>query len=359
MKILVICQYYYPVMFKLVDICEDLVTRGHTVTVVTGLPNYPDGVIPEEYKDGKNREETHNGVKIIRCYEIARGHGPVRLGLNYISFMLSATRKLKQMRDCYDIIFVYQQSPVMMAYPAIRYKKRHNTPIYLYCCDIWPDSLKMYIHSEKNPIYKIVKLFSTKIYRSCNMVGVTSKPFIEYFNRVHGVSAEKLTYLPNHAEDNSRYPIETIDNGVVDFVFTGNIGIAQDIGCIIEAVDEIKDIPGFHVHFVGSGSYEETAKNLCHVKNLEKYITFHGRHPVEKMTQFYQLADYCLLTLKADSLVGLTMPSKLQGYMAAGKPVIAAINGAAREVIEEADCGISVDAEHTPTCIGYERRNYA
>ena len=126
--------------------------------------------------------------------------------------------------------------------------------------------------------------------------------------------------------------------------FMGNIGIAQDIDCILDAAEMIKHITKFKIHFVGDGSYLEKSKTLVQMKGLEDIVFFHGRHPLEKMSQYYKMADACLLTLKAENLIGLTMPSKLQGYMAVGKTVVGAIDGAAQEVIKESQCGLCVNA---------------
>jgi glycosyltransferase involved in cell wall biosynthesis len=344
MKILVVCQYYYPEQFRVNDICEQLVTDGHTVTVLTGLPNYPIGVIPKEYRWGRKRKEVINGVKVIRSYEFSRKKGVLSLGLNYLSYMLSASIKTLFMKKDFDIIFVYQLSPVTMALPAIVMKKITKLPVYLYSCDIWPDSMKNIISNENKFIYKLVKKFSTYLYSQCDGLSVTSKPFIDYFNKVHSIPLDKISYIPQHAEETYLNIEKAHKNGTTDFVFMGNIGIAQDIDCILEAIEKIKLVPNFKVHFVGDGSYLEESKKITKEKGLSDYVEFHGRHKLEEMPKFYKLADACLLTLKADNLVGLTMPSKLQGYMAAGRPVIGAIDGAAKEVIEESKCGVCVNA---------------
>jgi glycosyltransferase involved in cell wall biosynthesis len=344
MKILVVCQYYYPEQFKINDICEQLVRDGHSITVLTGLPNYPMGKIPNEYRWGRKQKETINGVKVVRCFEIGRKSGVVGMALNYASYMLSASIKALFLKKDFDIIFVYQLSPVFMALPGVVLKKRSRKPMYLYCCDIWPESLKNYKSDEKSFIYTLVGNFSSYLYSKCDAITVTSKPFIEYFNQAHSIPIERITYNPQHAEDIYLGMDFSSEDDVTDFVFMGNIGIAQDIDCILDATEKIKEIPKFKVHFVGDGSYFGTIKELVRQKGLGDIVVFHGRHPLEKMPEFYRLADACLLTLKDDSLVGLTMPSKLQGYMAAGKPVIGAINGAAQEVIEESKCGVCVNA---------------
>lgn len=344
MKILAVCQYYYPEQFRINDICEQLVQDGHSVTVLTGLPNYPMGKIPKEYRWGRKRKEVINGVKVLRCFEIGRKSGAVGMALNYASYMLAASVKALFLKKEFDIIFVYQLSPVTMALPGVVMKKRSNNPLYLYCCDIWPESLKNILSDEGSFIYRIVKKFSSYLYSSCDVITVTSQPFIEYFNQVHSIPIEKISYIPQHAEDIYLQMDFSSVNDVTNFVFMGNMGIAQDIACILDAAEKIKYIPKFKIHFVGDGSYLETSKNLVQQKGLDDIVFFHGRHPLEKMTDFYILADACLITLKAENLIGLTMPSKLQGYMAAGKPVIGAINGAAQEVINESKCGMCVNA---------------
>lgn len=344
MKIVVVCQYYYPEQFRINDICEQLVRDGHSITVLTGLPNYPMGKIPGEYRWGRKRKEIINGVNVLRCFEIGRKNGIIGIALNYASYMLSASVKALFLKKNFDIIFVYQLSPVFMALPGVVLKKRSRKPLYLYCCDIWPESLKNYISDEKSFFYRLAGKFSSYLYSECDAITVTSKPFIKYFNHAHFIPIERITYNPQHAEDDYFEMDFSSEDDVIDFVFMGNIGVAQDIDCILDATEKIKFIPKFKVHFVGDGSYLDKCIDLVKQKGLEDIVVFHGRHPLDEMPYYYKLADACLLTLKDNSLVGLTMPSKLQGYMAAGKVVIGAINGSAQEVINESKCGICVKA---------------
>ncbi|NBK97809.1 MAG: glycosyltransferase WbuB [Erysipelotrichia bacterium] len=344
-NVLVVCQYYFPEQFRINDICESLVLKGHDVTVLTGLPNYPSGHVPLEYKYFKNRNQKINGVKVKRCFEIGRKNNSFFLALNYLSFMLSSLLKVTTFKRKYDVILGYQLSPITMIFPAIKYKKKNNVPLYLYCCDLWPESIKSIIKNENNPIFKCAKWISKYVYNNSDSIGVTSNTFIKYLREVNCVDEKKIHYIPQHAEDtylNTDFSVE--DNGIVDFIFAGNVGIAQDMDCIIDACKINKDIKGFKVHIVGDGSYLQRCKQIVNEQGLENIFVFHGRHPVEEMPYFYKIADACLLTLKADNLTGLTMPSKLQGYMAAGKTVIGAINGAAQEVINESRCGLCVEA---------------
>ena len=343
MKILTFCQYYYPEEFQITPICEQLVADGHDVTVVTGLPNYPTGIIPEEYRYG-HRDEILNGVHIIRCHEIGRKKGAMHLALNYLSYVRSASRKVKALTDDFDLIFVYQLSPVLMALPALKYKKKHDIPMFLYCCDLWPESMKVYVNSESNLAFKWVKRISRRIYRAADQIACQSTSFLPYMKATHDIAEEKLVYIPAFADETYLSQDFTPKDDVVDFVFLGNIGIAQNLIEVLRAIEKIKDIPGFKVHFVGDGSVLDEMKNFVAEHNLDSVVIFYGRRPVEEMPEFYRIADACLVSLKADTQIGLTLPTKVQGYMAAGKPIIGMIDGSAQDVIRESGCGICVKA---------------
>lgn len=343
MKILVVCQYYYPENFQITPICEQLVADGYAVTVLTGLPNYPTGIVPEVYKTG-HRDEYINGVHVIRCHEIGRKKGALYLAVNYLSYVISASRMIHKLEPDFDLVFVYQLSPVLMAIPGILYAKKRNVPLFLYCCDLWPESMKLYIKSENNPLFQFTEFLSKKIYRSSNMIACQSSSFLPYLKKVHNIQENKLIYIPAFADESYLGQNFTPENQVVDIVFLGNLGIAQNLTAVLKAVEMIKDVKGFKVHFVGDGTCLNEMKSYVKEHKLDDIVVFYGRRPVEEMPVFYKLADACLVSLKADNQIGLTLPSKVQGYMAAGKPIIGMIDGSAKDVIEESGCGICVHA---------------
>lgn len=343
-KILVFSQYYYPEPFRIHEICEGLVSRGHQITVVTTFPNYPEGEIYAGYENEKKRIEFINGVEIIRYKTIPRHKGLKYLALNYISYATKITSKLKELKSRgFDIVFAYQLSPVTMVIPAIIYKKKNSIPMYLYCLDIWPESIKEYIPNEKNLFYRIIKLFSSKIYQCADLIGITSGAFRGYLIKTCGVDNDKICFLPQHADDIGECQ-RTEDDDITTFYFTGNIGETQNVDIIINAVDKIRYLQNFTVNFVGSGSNLDYAINKVKEYNLEDKIIFHGRYPASEMTKFYKKADACLLTLSNSTFTGLTIPGKMQGYMAAGKTIIAAIDGDAADIITKSKSGIAVSA---------------
>lgn len=141
MKILIVSQHYWPENFRITDIAESLVSNGHQVTVLCGLPNYPKGYIFGGYKHGKNRTQEHNGVRIIRAKEIARRKGILFRFLNYYSFPYHANKLIRKLDKDFDVVLVNELSPIMSAVPGIKYAKKHNKPLIMYEMDLWPESL--------------------------------------------------------------------------------------------------------------------------------------------------------------------------------------------------------------------------
>lgn len=350
MKIMVVCQYYYPEPFRISDICETLVQKGHKVTVLTGLPNYPEGRVLDDYRYGKKRNQVINGVRVIRCFEIGRGKSRLRLLLNYISFMLSATMKVAFMKQHFDVIFINQLSPVMMCIPAIMYKRRHNTRILLYCLDLWPDSLAAGGIKENSVIYKFFLRISKWIYKSADRILITSDTFKDYFKNTLGIDTKNILHLPQYAEDlfiqNTNLNKNKDSNkDRYNFVFAGNIGDMQSVETIIKAANELHEHSNIIFHLVGDGSKADECRKLARIYKLDN-VMFYGRRPLSEMPNFYDMADAMLITLKNNKSLSYTLPGKVQSYMAARKPIIGAINGEARRVIEESGCGLCCDAEN-------------
>ena len=369
MKILVICQYYKPEPFRISDICEELARRGHEVTVVTGVPNYPMGYIYEGYRHGEHRRETVQGVEVRRCFTIGRRHGPIWRFLNYYSFVLSSRREVAK-PECkpasggdFDIVLVNQLSPVMMASAGVKYAKAHKVPLAMYCLDLWPESLCTGGIRKGSAVYRLFHRISGRLYRACDRIMMTSRGFEKYLCGEFGIAPSRLSYLPQYAEElfgaandkpsdenTSVNPRNLVPNNTfaennsntIDLVFAGNIGAAQRVDLIIRAAAILKD-ERVRWHIVGDGSELAACKELAAELGVTT-VTFHGRHPVEEMPKFYGMADAMLLTLDDDEVISYTLPGKIQSYMAAGKPIIAAANGETPRIIADAACGLCAPA---------------
>lgn len=342
MRILIVSQYYYPEQFQINEIAPELVRRGHEVTVLTGLPNYPQGEIYPGYETV--RREEIEGVEVIRIPIHPRKHGPVHLLWNYVSFARQGVKEAKKLPEDFDIILSYQLSPVTSLYPAVTYRKKHGTPLLNYCLDIWPESAQAHLHSDKGPVYGAICRISKKLYRQCDHIAVTSRPFIDYLSEKNGIDPERMSYIPQHADDSYLFlDLAAEENGVADFMFAGNLGKGQRIDVIIRAAKEIEN-ENFRIHIVGDGSARTDLEKLAKELQVEEKIIFYGNQKRDDMPDFYRKADALLITLRGNNFVGNTMPGKLQTYMSCGKPVFGAINGAAAEVIDEAGCGKCVAA---------------
>lgn len=347
MKILIICQYYYPEPFRISDICEELVKRGHEVHVVTGYPNYPEGIIYEGYGKGKHIDEIINGVKIHRCYTVPRQVGAVKRLMNYYSYAVSSTVYALS-KDCvtfdgkpFDVVFCNQLSPIMMVDAAIAYKKKYKVPIVMYCLDIWPESLIAGGITRKSAIYKYFHHVSKRIYRQMDRILITSRMFFDYLIDEFGIEKNRIEYLPQYAEGifDQIFPRE--EDGVYNFMFAGNIGAVQSVETVIRAAVMMKDKP-VKFHIVGGGTDLERLQELG--KNIEN-VVFYGRRTLGEMPELYAKADAMLVTLTADPVLSLTLPGKVQSYLAVGKPIIGAIDGETKVVIEDAKCGFCGKAD--------------
>lgn len=344
MKILVVCQYYWPEHFQVTEECEELVKRGHKVTVLTGLPNYPSGRIPVEYRKGRNRKQLKGGVEIVRSTLIERGSTPIQLALNYHSFAFCATRFITKLDDDFDVVYVHGLSPVMMIKPAAKYKQLYGAPLLVYCCDLWPESLKTILGNKLSVVIKLYQGISKRLYRSADVIAVQSPAFFDYLETVHGVPKNDMVYLPQFADDTYLNKRFNSKHDGINFLVMGNMGKAQDIPVVLYAAAMVPSNFDFCIHFVGEGSFYEQAKRLTDELKLSNRVIFHGRRPYEEMETFYDIADACILTLNGNSWIGTTIPSRLQGYMAAGKPILAAVNGGSTAVIHDSQCGKAVKA---------------
>lgn len=320
------------------------------MTVLTGLPNYPMGIVPDEYKDGKRRYEEINGVKVIRVKETPRTKGKIGLARNYVSFVWNGSLKALGMKKDFDVIFVYQLSPILMAIPAYVAKWFSRVKrIELYCLDLWPESLASLNISKDSAFFKLIKWVSKRIYNGADCVAYTSRKFEEYFREELGLKQKNYMYIPQFADDIFSLVGDETDSSksskdTIDYVFAGNVGEMQSVDTIIRAAAVCAD-ERIRWHIVGDGFALEECKALCKELGVEERVIFYGRLPVERMPKFYEMADAMLVTLSDNKAISYTLPGKVQSYMAAGRPILAAANGEIPVLIEAAGCGMCAASE--------------
>lgn len=350
MRILVVSQFFYPETFRSNDVAFELQRRGHEVTVLTGIPNYPEGKIYKGYGFLKNRKQNIDGVIIIRTLLIPRGKGKaVNMALNYLSWTLFASLKSFFLSNKlkFDAVFVHGSSPVIQFYPALIFKRKQNIPIYFWLLDLWPESLE-YAGNIKNQYVmnsfnKVVK----KFYRESEKILISSKGFKESILE-KGDFADKIIYFPNWAEDvlangNQNYAIPELPEGF-KVMFAGNVGEAQDIEAIMEAALKLKNHGNIKFIIVGDGRKLFYIHDFIAKHQLEENVICVGRFPIEAMSTFFSKADVMLVSLKDSPIFNLTAPARIQAYMSASKAIIGMINGDGAKLIEEAKCGFTVPA---------------
>lgn len=342
MKILVICQYYSPEPFRIADICEELVKGGNEVDVVTSFPNYPMGEIYDGYKDGNHKNEVINGVNVHRVFTIGRKTGAICRFINYYTYSIASSLYIARLKKKYDVVFVYQLSPVMMANAALKYKKKHGKKVVLYCLDLWPESLCIGGIRKDGPIYNYYRKLSEKIYNRTDEILVSSRMYKKYFDEKFDINGVKVQYLPQYAED-VFYPSENEKKDGFNITFAGNIGTTQSIETILYAAKKFEE-KKISFNFYGDGSGLEKMKSLSQKLQL-KNTFFYGRIPIEDVPEKYAESDALIVTLSDNDVLSMSFPGKIQSYMAAGKPLVAAVNGEAARIIEEAGCGFVAPAE--------------
>ena len=344
MNILVVCQHYWPEPFRLSDVCEGLVERGHKVTVVTDVPNYPEGFIYPEYRKG-NRVQEKNGVKIYRTFTIGRRSSTLFRFLNYYSFSHSSRFFVKRkLKDEYDVVLCYQTSPVMMSSAGLAYAKKHGKKALLYCLDLWPTSLRVGGVSPESLLYKYYFLVSKRYYNRADKLAVSSEGFGDYMEENFGIPKSETVYIPQYA-DNCFELEPTEKKDTLDLVFAGNIGKAQSVETLVKAAEILKDRKNIVWHVAGEGSSLGDMKELAAECGLEN-IVFHGYKKNDELKAIYENADAMIMTLTADPVISLTLPLKVMSYMGSGRPIIAAVDGAAAKEIERSGCGIVVSPEN-------------
>ena len=349
-KILFISQYFYPEEFRGNDIAFDWVERGDNVTVITGIPNYPKGHFFDGYGLFNKRREIIKGVRVIRIPVIPRGNGRgFILLLNYLSFALFASvfAFFHSFNEKYDIVFVQQLSPVTMALPAVVIKKCQKIPLVLWVLDLWPESLTSAGNINNKLILDFFKKIVTYIYQNSDKILISSKSFRNSILE-KGNYSSKIKYLPNWADTDflSNKKIDIIPNIPEGFnvMFAGNIGEAQDFENILKAAEALRDCKRIKFIILGDGRKKVWVENYCKTNNLEDTVICLGRFPIETMSSFFEKADIMLLTLKDEPTFNMTLPAKAQSYMMSGRPIVGMVNGEGKRLINEANCGLCVDA---------------
>lgn len=345
MKILIISQYFWPENFRVNDLSLELKNRGHDVTVLTGKPNYPKGNFFKGYNFINKRNEIWNEIQIKRVSLIPRGGGSsIRLLFNYFSFLIFASLRIFFLNEKFDKIIVYQLSPATVGFPGIIAKNKYKAQLFFYIQDLWPESLKDAGGLNSKLILYLVDSMMTFFYKSSTQIWVQSLKFENYLI-YKGVEKNKIKYLPNTVEEfykpqpildkySSKIPVG------FNILFAGNIGVAQDFDTIINCAKILRE-KKLKINWLifGTGREKDNIEKLISKLKLENIFYFFGQVPSEEMPFYFTCADLLLVSLKKSSIFSLTIPSKIQSYLACKKPIIGNIEGIGAEIISDSNSG--------------------
>ncbi len=352
MNILIVTPHFYPENFRINDFALEFNKRGHSITVLTAVPDYPKGNFFEGYGIFKKNRENYKGIHIYRAPIIPRGSGsPIRLFLNYLSFIVGATFKsLFIIRNKFDIIFVFETSPITIGLPAIFIKKIKKIPICFWVLDLWPESVISASNLKSTLIPRLLNPVVKYIYNHCDKILVSSNGFINSIIE-KDIDAGKIEFFPQWAEPLFKPIVKKTDllkistsKNSFKIMFAGNIGEAQDFPAILNAAKLLKSKKKIHWLIIGDGRRTKWVKNKIIEYGLQNCFHMLGSHPLEKMPYYYALSDAMIFSLKDDYIFSITIPAKVQSYLACGKPILAMIDGEAANIIDEANAGFTCPA---------------
>ena len=343
-KILVVTQHFWPENFRINDIVEGFLQDGIAVDVLCGLPNYPKGEWFPGYSAAGPFEEEWHGACLYRCKEVPRrGNTSVNIFLNYVSWPWYAAHALHRLPGGYDAVFCFNTSPVLMCWPAIRYAKKHHIPFTNYVLDIWPENLYSVLNVKNKALRAIAQGVSDALYKKADRLIAMSEPLQQRLCQRTGMPPQKIAVIPQYCEDFYAVPqpdaaLQAQFGGRFNLVFTGTFTPAQSLETVITAVQDARSRGADMLHLLLVGDGMSRAALEAKVKELhaEDAVTFYGSVPATDIPKFTALADALIVCLSDSPDLGLTVPAKVASYMAAGKPVLASMDGAGNAAVAAA-----------------------
>jgi colanic acid biosynthesis glycosyl transferase WcaI len=352
MRILVVTQYFWPENFRINDLVQALSERGHQITILTGKPNYPSGRFFPEYLQNKSTFSNFGESPVIRIPVFARKNNKISLFLNYLSFVISASTVgvWKLRKRSFDIIFVYEPSPITVGIPAAILSKIKKAPLAFWVLDLWPHTLHAVGIVQSKIILNLIGNLVKFIYSQCDLILAQSRSFITHI-RQYAPASVPVEYFPNWAESVFDHfpavPAPEITKKTSEFIvmFAGNLGEAQDFPAILKAAELLKSNKNIRWIILGDGRMKEWIAEQILARELQEQVELLGSHPLDRMPSFFMHADVLLVTLKDEPIFAMTIPGKLQSYLASGIPIIGMINGEGSALINDNEVGKCIGSD--------------
>lgn len=354
LRVLVLSQHYWPESFRINEVVESLRDAGCDVSVLTGQPNYPEGVTFPGYKALAWGSELHPaGYTIHRVPLAPRGAGGARrLVQNYLSFIaagcLLGPWLLRGRRI--DVVFVYGTSPILQAIVGVLLRATHRARLVTWVQDLWPQSLEATGYVRSRRALSIVASLVRWIYRRNDLLLVQSPAFLDSVQamaagtpvEVHPNPGERAFDLPPPDEA----PALRLPPGF-NLVFAGNLGTVQALETIVHAAQLLRPHAGIRIVLVGSGARSGWLQEQVRDKGLDNLL-LPGRFAPEQMPGILAQASALLVSLVRSPIMSQTVPSKIQAYLAAGRPIVASLDGEGARIVTEAGAGIACPAQDAP-----------
>lgn len=343
-RILVVTQHFWPENFRINDIVQGFLQDGIEVDVLCGLPNYPKGEWFDGYSEHGPWEEHFGTAQVFRARELPRkGNTSLNIFLNYVSWPLFAAGALGRLPGDYDAVFCFNTSPVLMCWPALLYARKHRVPFTNYVLDIWPENLYSVLPVKNKLLRSAAQGVSDWLYKRADRLIAMSEPLQKRLCQRTGKSAAHVAVIPQYCEDFYAVPLHDAAlqarfGGRFNLVFTGTFTPAQSLETVIRAVKAARQngCKTLHLLLVGDGMSRNMLVSLVQELNAQEYVTFYGSVPATDIPKFTALADALVVSLSDSPDLGMTVPAKIASYMAAGKPVLASMDGAGFEAVRSA-----------------------
>ncbi len=347
MKILVVSQYFWPENFRINELVVEWVRRGHQVTVLTGLPNYPEGRVLDDFRADPGKYAVLEGAEIVRVPMLPRGQGRISLVLNYLSYALSASLwgAWKLRGRPFDVIFTFEPSPILVGVPSAFLRWIKGAPQAFWVLDLWPETLRAVGVLRSPRMLAAVGRLVRWVYARCDLILAQSRSFVGDIAH-YAPEGRRIAYFPAWADAifdaGEAAPAAEVPDGkgVFTVMFAGNIGEAQDFPAILDAAERLLARQDIRWVIVGDGRMAGWVREQVEARGLSSRVLMVGRHPLERMPSFFAHADALLLSLRDEAVFSMTIPGKLQSYLAAGMPVLAMLNGEGARIVEDAGAGL-------------------